>query len=150
MDTRDDVRQILDAAAREFARQGIDAASLEDIAATAGFTKGAVYSNFASKDELVLALVDAQVGTRLRSSVDAVDATRETTDDPAAVLGDRLTAAMVEHPEEHVLFLEFWLRAIRDAGTAARLGQGRRGPPVRGRAGSSAVRADPTAVRRPR
>jgi len=51
-------RHLLDAAAVVFARDGFHGASLDDVAATAGFTKGAVYSNFKSKEDLFLALFD--------------------------------------------------------------------------------------------
>ena len=48
--------RLMDAAAEMFAEVGIDAASVEAICERAGFTRGAVYSNFASKEELFLAL----------------------------------------------------------------------------------------------
>jgi len=51
-------RHLMDAAATVFARDGFHGASLYDVAAMAGFTKGAVYSNFASKDDLFLAVFD--------------------------------------------------------------------------------------------
>ncbi len=51
-------RHLMDAAAVVFAREGFHRASLDDVAATAGFTKGAVYSNFASKDDLFLAVFE--------------------------------------------------------------------------------------------
>lgn len=51
-------RRILDAAARTFADKGFAAASLEEIAEAAGYTRGAVYYNFADKDELFLAVLD--------------------------------------------------------------------------------------------
>ena len=51
-------RHLLDAAAVVFARDGFHGASLDDVAATAGFTKGAVYSNFKSKEDLFLAVFD--------------------------------------------------------------------------------------------
>jgi AcrR family transcriptional regulator len=51
-------RHLMDAAATVFARQGFHRASLDDVAAVAGFTKGAVYSNFASKDDLFLAVFE--------------------------------------------------------------------------------------------
>jgi AcrR family transcriptional regulator len=41
-----------------FARRGISGASTEEIAEAAGFSRGALYSNFADKDELVLALLE--------------------------------------------------------------------------------------------
>ena len=51
---------VVEAAAHVFARRGFAASSLEQIAADAGYTKGAVYSNFASKDDLFLAVLDAR------------------------------------------------------------------------------------------
>ena len=51
-------RHLLDAAAAVFARDGFHGASLDDVASTAGFTKGAVYSNFKGKDELFVAVFE--------------------------------------------------------------------------------------------
>jgi len=48
--------RLMDAAAETFAEVGIDAASVEAVCERAGFTRGAFYSNFASKEELFLAL----------------------------------------------------------------------------------------------
>jgi len=54
-------RQILEAAAREFGLKGLDpgAATIDDIAATAGLSKGSIYSYFKNKEELFLAIVQA-------------------------------------------------------------------------------------------
>src|ERR1700752_4485412 len=49
---------LVEAAAEVFARRGFEGASLEEIAEVAGFTRGAIYSNFGSKDELMLAVVE--------------------------------------------------------------------------------------------
>jgi AcrR family transcriptional regulator len=49
---------LLDAAAHVFAAQGFHAASVDQVAEAAGYTKGAVYSNFSSKEELFLELLD--------------------------------------------------------------------------------------------
>ena len=51
-------KRLLDAAAAIVATEGALAATLDAIAARAGLTKGAVYSNFASKDDLLFALAD--------------------------------------------------------------------------------------------
>ena len=60
--TRDDTRdKLFEAAARVFEDQGIGGASIEAIAAAAGFTRGAFYSNFASKDELIIAMIENHV-----------------------------------------------------------------------------------------
>ena len=53
---RELTREALLASAREvFAHRGFHAASLEEIAEAAGFTRGAVYSNFENKEELFFA-----------------------------------------------------------------------------------------------
>jgi AcrR family transcriptional regulator len=60
--TRDDTREkLFEAAARVFEEQGIGGASIETIAAAAGFTRGAFYSNFKSKDELIIAMLEDHV-----------------------------------------------------------------------------------------
>jgi AcrR family transcriptional regulator len=61
-------QKLLDAAALVFAEEGLDAASVEAICERAGFTRGAFYSNFDSKDELFLELA----GRVARSRVDSV------------------------------------------------------------------------------
>lgn len=50
--------RLLEAAAAAFAEHGVDGAAIDDIAARAGFTRGAFYSNFADKTELLIALCD--------------------------------------------------------------------------------------------
>jgi AcrR family transcriptional regulator len=49
---------LLDAAAQVFAQRGFNGASLEEIAETAGFTRGAIYKNFDGKEELFFAVMD--------------------------------------------------------------------------------------------
>jgi AcrR family transcriptional regulator len=60
--TRDDTREkLFEAAAEVFEERGIGAASIETIAAAAGFTRGAFYSNFESKDDLIVAMIEDHV-----------------------------------------------------------------------------------------
>src|SRR5580658_3717493 len=60
--TRDDTREkLFEAAAEVFEERGIGAASIETIAAAAGFTRGAFYSNFDSKDDLIVAMLEDHV-----------------------------------------------------------------------------------------
>jgi AcrR family transcriptional regulator len=69
--TRDDTREkLFEAAARVFEEQGIGGASIEAIAAAAGFTRGAFYSNFASKDELIIAMIEDHVEQSIRRHLD--------------------------------------------------------------------------------
>ena len=108
---RDEVRtRVLDAAAAVVAERGLGAATLDQVAAAAGFTKGAVYSNFGSKDEVFLALLEAQVAGRV-ASVEA--ALHTATDLPAALAA---VGAELARPDAvtQLLFVEFWQRAVRD------------------------------------
>src|SRR5579862_6827674 len=57
-------RKLLDAAKRIFAQDGFEAARLEDIAAGAGYTRGAFYANFDSKEDIFFALLDQWVQER--------------------------------------------------------------------------------------
>ena len=60
--TRGETREkLFQAAAEVFEEQGIGAASIEAIAAAAGLTRGAFYSNFADKDELIGAMLEDHV-----------------------------------------------------------------------------------------
>ncbi len=62
--------KLFEAAARVFEEQGIGGASIEAIAAAAGFTRGAFYSNFKSKDELIIAMLEDHVAQSIRRNLD--------------------------------------------------------------------------------
>ncbi len=115
-------RHLMDAAATVFARDGFHRASLDDVAATAGFTKGAVYSNFASKDDLFLAVFD----DRLAREQEEMLRTLTEQDPPYEVGGDHLPAvrSVIERTwddEWTALYLEFVLYARRNPEAAAKL-----------------------------
>lgn len=57
-------RRLLDAGERVFLRSGLQGSSVEEIAAEAGYTRGAFYSNFSGKDELFAELLHARVYDR--------------------------------------------------------------------------------------
>lgn len=79
--TRDDTRdKLFEAAARVFEEQGINAASIETIAAAAGFTRGAFYSNFDSKEELIFAMLEDQVEQSIRLHLDLLAKHRDLQD----------------------------------------------------------------------
>jgi AcrR family transcriptional regulator len=59
-------RALLDAAKRIFARDGFEAARIEDIAGATGHTRGAFYANFNNKEDLFFALFEQEAGERLR------------------------------------------------------------------------------------
>jgi AcrR family transcriptional regulator len=84
--TRDETRQrLFEAAARVFEEQGIGAASIEAVAAAAGFTRGAFYSNFASKDELIIAMLEDHVERSLQHHRDLLARHRDPVDFVAAL-----------------------------------------------------------------
>src|SRR5689334_15399749 len=69
--TRDETRdKLFEAAARVFEEQGIGGASIETLAAAAGFTRGAFYSNFKSKEELIIAMLEDHVEQTIRRNLD--------------------------------------------------------------------------------
>ena len=69
--TRDDTREkLFEAAAQVFENQGISGASIEAIAAAAGYSRGAFYSNFASKDELIIAMLEDHVAQTVRRNLE--------------------------------------------------------------------------------
>ncbi|WP_295010523.1 TetR/AcrR family transcriptional regulator [uncultured Microbacterium sp.] len=65
--------RLLDAAAQVFAEEGLDGATVEAVCERAGFTRGAFYSNFASKDELFLELAGAVSAERLGAVRERID-----------------------------------------------------------------------------
>ena len=103
---------LLDAAIDVFAEKGYHGASLDDVAEAAGFTKGAVYSNFTRKSDLFRALLERETGrfgAALTHTVEAV---------PLELLPDvaaDLLAAPESDRETQTLMIEFWLAAVRDA-----------------------------------
>jgi AcrR family transcriptional regulator len=118
--TRGEVRdRILDAASKVFAAEGFAGATIDAIGQAAGFTKGAVYSNFGSKDELFLALLDREVEYRGEQIATAL----EDGGDPADVartLSRSILDSVQGHADYYVLFVEYWLRAVRDPELRAR------------------------------
>ena len=79
--TRDETRhKLFEAAARVFEEQGIGGASVETVAAAAGFTRGAFYSNFKSMDELIIAMLEDHVERSIRRNLDLL-AEHSNTDD---------------------------------------------------------------------
>lgn len=117
---------LIEAAAVEFARKGFHGASLDAIAAEAGFTKGAIYSNFDGKEDLFFAVVEHR-SARLLDQVSAL------VDEAADDLDDMLeqVARVVAHAsdEEHdwlLLEAEVWLYAQRNPEAAGKLAEHRR------------------------
>jgi AcrR family transcriptional regulator len=112
--TREQTRdRLLAAAATVFAERGYERASLGEISATAGLTKGAIYSNFGSKDDLFYALMRSQIDSRLSQIADSIGA-HTTFAEFSREAGRVLRDATAGDPEWHLTFIEFWTRAMRN------------------------------------
>lgn len=120
--TRDEVRdRILDAALTVFAAEGFAGATIDAIGQAAGFTKGAVYSNFESKDELFLALLDRQFESRGALIATALDSGHGDTAEIAAALSRATLDSIHDQNEYQIVLIEYWLRAVRDPQLRERL-----------------------------
>ncbi|OBB24301.1 TetR family transcriptional regulator [Mycolicibacterium peregrinum] len=120
--TRDEVRdRILDAALTVFAAEGFSGATIDAIGQAAGFTKGAVYSNFESKDELFLALLDRQFESRGALIATALDSGQGDTAAIAAALSRATLDSIHDQNEYQIVLIEYWLRAVRDPELRERL-----------------------------
>jgi AcrR family transcriptional regulator len=110
--------QLLAAAARAFGRHGYRGASMSQIAADAGFSKGALYWNFASKEDLFFALLD-QTDERLRALL-ALVAAAPSSEDISADLSRGVMRVLDEQRDLVLLFHEYSALAVRDPQMAAR------------------------------
>jgi AcrR family transcriptional regulator len=102
--------RLLDAALDAFAERGLHGASVEDVCERAGFSRGAFYSNFGSKEELFVALYDRQT-TQILATLTALDQTGATTLDE--LMAD-LVAAVPRDRRWFLVNTEFALHAVRD------------------------------------
>jgi len=104
---------LIEAAARAFPRGGYHGTSVEQIAEEAGFSKGAVYSNFESKEDLFLAVFTQYIRKNLAITEQRVSADRPI-DDQARESARIFTTRADENREWRILFMEFWVAAARD------------------------------------
>lgn len=108
--------RLLDAARDVLAREGIHGASVEHICEHAGFSRGAFYSNFSSKDELVLALFQrefADLMGRLEEAVDPAAYDGMAPEDALSAIMDRFLQLRPPDLDFFLLHAEFQLRGMR-------------------------------------
>jgi AcrR family transcriptional regulator len=106
---------LLDAAAAVFSQRGFYGASLDEIAETAGFTRGAIYKNYGGKEDLFLALFDREIDRNLATVREAFAEENSIGSRDA----DRMAAIWLQvlgrDRDRFALHLEFQLFAIRNA-----------------------------------
>lgn len=105
---------LIEAAAHVFTRRGFHAASLDEIAETAGFTRGAIYKNFADKEDLFFAVFDRSFELSLASFADRMDGSDAIADLDTGALADIWESVRGRDPDSYVLELEFRLYALRN------------------------------------
>jgi AcrR family transcriptional regulator len=105
--------RLIQAAGTVFARRGLHHASIDDVAEEAGFTKGAFYANFASKEELFLAMLDVRFASRLEE-LERATASDESPEEQARQAGADFSRAIAADPEWERLFFEFAAHAGRN------------------------------------
>jgi AcrR family transcriptional regulator len=120
-------RDLLHAAADQFERTGYASTTIQSIASAAGLTKGAIYSNFASKLELFAAVAASRSAELTALTLDGLDDTvriegrNEQADLVSATVShvaDRLAGILLNEVRWHLLAAEFALVASREADAA--------------------------------
>ena len=114
--------QLLDAAERIFARDGFRGASVEAIAEEAGYSHGAIYSNFKGKDDLFLVLVEERIDARLAGVYEAADTELSRGSEPLEA-ARRFVAMLQQERDVFLLLVDFWNQAVRDPEAARRFAE---------------------------
>ncbi len=105
--------RIMDAASRVFAAKGLARASIDEVAADAGYTKGAFYANFQTKEELFLAILDERFEHRIAETRRVWSDGDPPTEQARDATADFARAVRAD-PETVRLFLEFKVHALRN------------------------------------
>jgi AcrR family transcriptional regulator len=100
-------------AAKVFALRGLQQASIDEVAEDAGFTKGAFYANFKSKEELFLAMLDERFADRLEE-IERATSGAEEPEEQARRAGLDFSHYLAADPEWQRLFFEFAAYAARN------------------------------------
>lgn len=120
-DTKQETRErVLDAAERLFLVRGYTRVTIEDIASKAGYTRGAVYSSFAGKDEIFVALIDARFDRQIDSAWESLS-TALASEDRLAALGRWMASQFESAREWSTAEIEFAAHAATKPALRARL-----------------------------
>lgn len=113
-------RRLMDAGLVLFARKGYDGATLDEVAHAAGYSKGAVYVHFPSKEDLFLSILEERVPLLQQRLLNAISQDGALVSRVQAAL-DVFLAECRQNPAWPGLLIEFWARAQRDSRVRQRL-----------------------------
>jgi AcrR family transcriptional regulator len=113
-------RLLMAAASKVCAKRGLERASIDEVAEEAGFTKGAFYANFRSKEELFLAMLDERFAEQLQKLDRTLSAEGELGDQVREAAAD-FAHDLADDPEWVRLYFQFAAHAARDEGFRAEL-----------------------------
>jgi AcrR family transcriptional regulator len=117
--------RLLDAAISVFTRRGLHDATLEEISEAAGYTRGAIYSNFKGKDDLLFTVFEERIEPRLVAVAERMIDARSAREQAEA--SRQLVHALLTEERAYLqLLLEFWGFAARSRQTARRFAEVRR------------------------
>src|SRR5215211_1283372 len=114
--------QLLDAAERVFARDGLRGASVETIALEAGYSTGAIYSSFKGKQDLFLTLVEERIDPRLAKVYETAEA-ELAAGAPPLEAARRFVSMLRDERDAILLLIDFWGQAVRDPSAAERFAE---------------------------
>src|SRR5918996_126176 len=111
--------ELLTAALRVFARRGYREAGVDEIAAEAGYSKGALYWHFSGKEELLTSLLEERIDAPMRDRV-ALLASAPPERDMSVEASRAFAQQLGEQRDALLLEREYWSLAIRDPELRAR------------------------------
>jgi AcrR family transcriptional regulator len=111
--------ELLTAALRVFTRRGYHEATVDEIAAEAGYSKGALYWHFSTKEDLLLALLEEHIDNPMRDRF-ALLASAPPDRDMSIEAARAFARQLAEEREAMLLEREYWSLAIRDPVLRAR------------------------------
>jgi AcrR family transcriptional regulator len=116
--------ELVATAATVFAQRGYEGASVEEIAEQAGYSHGAVYSNFAGKSDLFLAVFEDYMAARAQelAATQAEQAENAPLEQRARALADQWMERFASDRESFLLHLEFLAASRREPELAKRFG----------------------------
>ncbi|MEI3614072.1 TetR/AcrR family transcriptional regulator [Pseudogracilibacillus sp. SO30301A] len=113
-------KELLEVASEMFAKQGFYSTSVDQIAEEAGYSKGAIYSNFGSKDDLFLSVFKENQKEDLQS-LEAIAEEYDSLDEFINMIENNHQYERKENQDWSILKLEFLLYAMRDDSVSKKL-----------------------------